>query len=140
MITPVWERLARQVDLTLKTSSIGIQKVEKIYILSSVNFDKSILDYMSDQLDAKTELFDPFKHIRISRPLNESLSFPREYCCLRLWVFPCRTTDVRQMLFLLIRKRIEKSKTKRIEQICFFVLSGGFNYLSCYINLSRFED
>lgn len=62
MIVPVWERLVRQVDLTLKTSSIGNQKVEKIYILSSVNFDKSILDFMSNQLDIKTEFFDPFKN------------------------------------------------------------------------------
>lgn len=61
MISPVWERLARQVDLTLKTSAIGYQKVEKIYILSSLNVDNSILDYMSDQLGAKTEFFDPFK-------------------------------------------------------------------------------
>jgi hypothetical protein len=64
MIAPIWERLARQVDLTLKTSSIGNKKVEKIYILSSVNFDKSILDYMSNQLDTKTEFFDPLKHLK----------------------------------------------------------------------------
>ena len=66
MIFPVWERLARQVDLTLKTSSIGNQKVEKIYILSSVNIDKSFLDYMSDQLGAKTEFFDPFTQRNLS--------------------------------------------------------------------------
>jgi Tfp pilus assembly PilM family ATPase len=60
MISSVWERLARQVDLTLKTSSIGYQKVEKIYILSSVNLGKSFLDYMSDQLGTKTEFFEPF--------------------------------------------------------------------------------
>lgn len=60
MLSPVWERLARQVDLTLKTSSIGNQKVEKIYILSSVNIDNSILNYMSDQLGTKTEFFNPF--------------------------------------------------------------------------------
>lgn len=73
MIAPVWERLARQVDLTLKTSSIGNKKVEKIYILSSVNFDKSILDYMSNQLDTKTEFFDPFKN-RKSSVSEQSLS------------------------------------------------------------------
>jgi hypothetical protein len=61
MISPVWERLARQVDLTLKTSAIGYEKVEKIFILSSVNVDNSILDYMSDQLGTKTEFFDPFE-------------------------------------------------------------------------------
>ena len=73
MISPVWERLARQVDLTLKTSSIEIQKVEKIYVLSSVNLDKSILDYMSNQLGTKTEFFNPFgkQKINISgEPLN----------------------------------------------------------------------
>ena len=73
MIAPVWERLARQVDLTLKTSSIGNKKVEKIYILSSVNFDKSILDYMSNQLDTETEFFDPFRQ-RKSMTSEESLS------------------------------------------------------------------
>ncbi len=71
MISPVWERLARQVDLTLKTSSVVNQKVEKIYILSSVNVDQSILEYLSDQLGAKTELFDPF--------LQEDLSAGEKY-------------------------------------------------------------
>jgi len=73
MIGPVWERLARQVDLTLKTSSIGNKKVEKIYILSTVNFDKVILDYMSNQLDTRTEIFDPFKNRR-SNISDQSLS------------------------------------------------------------------
>ena len=80
MISPVWERLARQVDLTLKTSAIGYQKVEKIYILSSVNFDNSILDFMSDQLGTKTEFFDPFKQhtasplYRVYKPFRENVS------------------------------------------------------------------
>jgi len=74
MISPVWERLARQVDLTLKTSSVVNQKVEKIYILSSVNVDKSILDYLSNQLGAKTELFDPFRQEDLSDD-EKSLSF-----------------------------------------------------------------
>jgi hypothetical protein len=73
MISPVWERLARQVDLTLKTSSIGYQKVEKIYIVSSVNVDDSMLDYMSDQLGTKAEFFDPFKR-QITGHTTESLS------------------------------------------------------------------
>ncbi|PKN53129.1 MAG: hypothetical protein CVU55_02650 [Deltaproteobacteria bacterium HGW-Deltaproteobacteria-13] len=73
MISPVWERLARQVDLTLKTSSIGYQKVEKIYIISSVNVDDSMLDYMSDQLGTKTEFFNPF-NLQKSYPSAGSLS------------------------------------------------------------------
>jgi hypothetical protein len=73
MISPIWERLARQVDLTLKTSSIGYQKVEKIYILSSINADNSILEYISDQLGTKTEFFDPFKQQTVSTA-TESIS------------------------------------------------------------------
>lgn len=73
MISPVWERLARQVDLTLKTSTIEYQKVEKIYIISSVKFDNSILDYMGDRLGSKTEFFNPFKQITTS-PKTESLN------------------------------------------------------------------
>jgi hypothetical protein len=38
-----------------------------------VNFDKSILDYMSNQLDTKTEFFDPLKN-RISSISEKSLS------------------------------------------------------------------
>ncbi len=66
MILPVWERLARQLDLTLKTSLIGNQKIEKLYILSSVNIDQSFLNYMTDQLSTKTEFFDPFKQNHLS--------------------------------------------------------------------------
>lgn len=64
MIFPVWERLARQVDMTLKhyTSTSENKKIEKIYILSSINVYDSILDYLSDQLEIKIEYFDPFKH------------------------------------------------------------------------------
>lgn len=63
MIFPVWERLARQVDMTLKhyTSTSESKKIEKIYILSSINIYDSIRDYLSDQLEIKTEFFDPFK-------------------------------------------------------------------------------
>jgi hypothetical protein len=59
--------------MTLKTSSIGEQKVEKVYILSSVNADNSILEYMSDQLGTKTEFFDPFKQ-QTASPATESIS------------------------------------------------------------------
>ncbi|KQC10655.1 MAG: hypothetical protein APR62_11630 [Smithella sp. SDB] len=63
MIFPVWERLARQVDMTLKhyTSTSENKKIEKIYILSSINIYNSVRDYLSDQLEIKTEFFDPFK-------------------------------------------------------------------------------
>jgi Tfp pilus assembly PilM family ATPase len=62
MISPVWERLARQVDMTLKhyASTSENKKIEKIYIMSSINIYNSIRDYLSDQLEVKIEFFDPF--------------------------------------------------------------------------------
>ncbi len=77
MISPVWERLARQVDLTLKTSSIGGKRVEKIYVLSAVSMDKSILSYMSNQLSTVTEFFDPFRQKKISATEQALNAFDR---------------------------------------------------------------
>lgn len=62
MIFPVWERLARQIERTLQyyATSIGYQKVEKLYVSSSMNAYNPIIIYLSDQLAVKTEFFDPF--------------------------------------------------------------------------------
>jgi Tfp pilus assembly PilM family ATPase len=75
MIFPVWERLARQIERTLEyyTSSIGYEKIEKLYILSVMNVYNPLLIYISDQLGTKTEFFDPFKQQPVS-PANESIS------------------------------------------------------------------
>lgn len=62
MIFPVWERLSRQIERTLQyyASSVGYQKVEKLYVASSMNAYNPIIIYLSDQLAVKTEFFDPF--------------------------------------------------------------------------------
>jgi len=62
MIFPVWERLSRQIERTLQyyTSSVGYQKVEKLYVSSSMNAYNPIIIYLNDQLAVKTEFFDPF--------------------------------------------------------------------------------
>jgi hypothetical protein len=119
MISPVWERLARQVDLTLKTSAIGYQKVEKIYILSSVNFDNSILDFMSDQLAAKTELFDPFKQYTVS-PATEFTSLSkRMLLCPALGFSLSDNRRTPNAIFTYIEKNKEV-KTKRIDRLVLF--------------------
>jgi Tfp pilus assembly PilM family ATPase len=75
MIFPAWERLARQIELTLKyyTSSVGYEKVEKLYISSSMNVYNPILIYMNDQLGTKTEFFDPFRQ-QTASSVNESIN------------------------------------------------------------------
>jgi Tfp pilus assembly PilM family ATPase len=75
MIFPVWERLARQIERTLEyyTTSIGYEKVEKLYISAAMNVYNPLLIYISDQLGIKTEFFDPFEKQRASS-FYESLS------------------------------------------------------------------
>jgi Tfp pilus assembly PilM family ATPase len=75
MIFPVWERLARQIERTLEyyTSSIGYEKVEKLYISSVMNVYDPLLIYISDQLGIKNEFFDPFKK-QTASSFYESLS------------------------------------------------------------------
>ncbi len=76
MIFPVWERLARQIERTLEyyTSSIGYEKVEKLYISSVMNVYNPLLIYISDQLGIKTEFFDPFIKQQKPTSISESLS------------------------------------------------------------------
>ncbi|MFO7570644.1 MAG: pilus assembly protein PilM [Smithellaceae bacterium] len=62
MIAPVLDRLTRQIERTLEyyTTSVGYEKIEKIYVSSTVNIYRPLMDYLRDQLGTKTELFDPF--------------------------------------------------------------------------------
>lgn len=64
MIIPAIERLVRQMERTLQyyATSTGHEKVEKIYISSVMNIYKPIIDYISDQLGVKSEVFDPFQY------------------------------------------------------------------------------
>ena len=119
MIYPVWERLARQVDLTLKTSAIGYQKVEKIYILSSVNVDNSILDFMSDQLGAKTEIFDPFKQHTVSIS-TESVSVSERMFLSPALGFSLSDNRRTPNVIYTYKEKDREIKTKRIDRLVFF--------------------
>ncbi len=64
MITPALERLTRQIERTLEyyTTSVGYEKVEKIYVSTVLNgFNQTLFSYISEQLGTQTELFDPFQ-------------------------------------------------------------------------------
>lgn len=119
MISPVWERLARQVDLTLKTSTIGYQKVEKIYILSSVNVDKSILDFMSDQLGAKTEIFDPFKQYTVSTS-TDSISISERMLLSPALGFSLSDNRRTPNVIFTYKEKNRETKIKRIDRLVFF--------------------
>jgi Tfp pilus assembly PilM family ATPase len=75
MTLPALERLARQVERTLEhyASTIGFEKVEKIYISSAMNIYEPIINYISDQLGIKTEIFDPFAG-QVAFPAIDSLN------------------------------------------------------------------
>ncbi len=64
MIAPVLERLIRQIERTLEyyVSSVGYERVEKLYVTSIINvFYRPFLSYISEQLGAKAEFFDPYE-------------------------------------------------------------------------------
>ena len=119
MIYPVWERLARQVDLTLKTSAIGYQKVGKIYILSSLNVDNSILDFMSDQLGAKTEIFDPFKQHTVSSSVK-SLNLSERMFMSPALGFSLSDNSRTPNIIFTYKEKDKEIKTKKIDRLVFF--------------------
>jgi len=75
MIIPAIERLVRQIERTLEhyTTSIGHEKIEELYISSTMNAYEPILNYISEQLGIKCEVFDPFKY-QISSDIAESIA------------------------------------------------------------------
>ncbi len=115
MIFPVWERLARQIERTLEyyTSSIGYEKVEKLYISSVINVYNPFLIYISDQLGIKTEFFDPFKKQTVSS-VWEALSLSEKVSLVP--VLGLSFSDNTQTPNVIFTYR-EKNKEIRIKQI-----------------------
>jgi Tfp pilus assembly PilM family ATPase len=75
MVLPPLERLVRQVERTLEyyTSTMGFEKVERIYVSSSMSIYEPIVHYISEQLGVRSEIFDPFKQ-HAAHPALEGLS------------------------------------------------------------------
>lgn len=76
MIIPAIERLVRQIERTLEhyTTSVGHEKIEKLYISSTISTYDPILSYISDQLGLKSEVLDSFKY-QITSHIAETISF-----------------------------------------------------------------
>ncbi|MCG6533400.1 MAG: pilus assembly protein PilM [Syntrophales bacterium LBB04] len=63
LISTVLERFVRQMERTIEyiTSTFGFDRIGKIYISSVMPVYKALLDYFSEQLDIKCEIFDPLR-------------------------------------------------------------------------------
>ncbi|MEE9912493.1 MAG: pilus assembly protein PilM [Deltaproteobacteria bacterium] len=64
MIAPALERLTRQIERTLDyyATSVGFEKVEKVYISFTLNdFYRPLLHYVNEQLGIKSEFLDPYE-------------------------------------------------------------------------------
>ncbi len=62
MVEPAMDRLTRQIERTLEyyTTSVGYERVEKLYVSSTADIYLPILERLQDQLGLEAELFDPF--------------------------------------------------------------------------------
>ena len=132
MISPVWERLARQVDLTLKTSSIENQRVEKIYILSSVDVDDSILNYMSDQLGTKAEFFDPFGRQKSNNSM-EHLSVSEGALLSPALGFSLSDNRLTPNVIFTYHEKNRETNTKRINRVVFLAFLAAL--MTCLVLL-----
>ncbi len=81
MTLPALERLVRQVERTLEhySTALGFEKVGKIYISSAMNVSEQIIQYISEQLGIKIDIFDPFTqqmdhHVNKTISLSEKMS------------------------------------------------------------------
>jgi len=135
MIFPVWERLARQVDMTLKhyTSIIGYKKIEKIYIFSSINVYNSIRDYLSDQLETKIEFFDPFKQQMVSSSTDSINLSEKMFLSPALGLSLSDNRRTPNAIFTYHEKNIAM-KTKRINRLIFFSFVAAL--IICLITLT----
>lgn len=62
MVEPAMDRLTRQIERTLEyyTTSVGYERIEKLYVSSTTDAYRPFIDRFQEQLGVETELFDPF--------------------------------------------------------------------------------
>ncbi len=65
IVSPVLDRIVRQMERTFEhfTSTLGYDRVEKIYISSVVPISKAIVDYCGAQLGIECVVFDPLEQV-----------------------------------------------------------------------------
>ena len=77
IVVPVMDRIARQIERTFEhfTSTLGYDRVEKIYISSVMPVSKAMLDYCAGQLGIECSVFDPLEQVLQTSSFDERISF-----------------------------------------------------------------
>ncbi|HXW69772.1 MAG TPA: hypothetical protein VEJ88_09230, partial [Dissulfurispiraceae bacterium] len=77
IVTPVLDRIVRQIERTFGhlTSTLGYERVEKIYISSAMPLHKAMLEYCSAQLGIACSVFDPLDQVLQTSSFDERISF-----------------------------------------------------------------
>lgn len=133
VISPVLERLTRQIERTLEyyTSSVGYEKVDKLYISSTMNvFYQPFLSYISEQLAIKTEFFDPFQGNNVNL---SGASLPLAQRAALIPVIGLALSDSRHtpnVIFTYVEKNADASRS-RINRVIFATF--GLVLLICIV-------
>ncbi|MGO9013728.1 MAG: pilus assembly protein PilM [Dissulfurispiraceae bacterium] len=77
IVSPVQERIVRQIERTFEhfTSTLGYDRVEKIYISSVMPVSKAMVDYCGAQLGIECEVFDPLEQVLQTSSFEKRNSF-----------------------------------------------------------------
>jgi Tfp pilus assembly PilM family ATPase len=77
IVAPVLDRIVRQMERTFEhfTSTLGSDRVEKIYISSVMPVSKAMVDYCGAQLGIECGVFDPLEQVLETSSFDERNSF-----------------------------------------------------------------
>ncbi|MGD0283080.1 MAG: pilus assembly protein PilM [Dissulfurispiraceae bacterium] len=77
IVAPVLNRIVRQIERTFEhfTSTLGYDRVEKIYISSVMPVSKAMVDYYGAQLGIECGVFDPLERVLETSSFDERNSF-----------------------------------------------------------------
>jgi Tfp pilus assembly PilM family ATPase len=124
MILPALERLVRQVERTLEhhTSVLGFEKVGKIYVSSTMNVYEPILQYISEQLGVKSEIFDVFKQQKIHQA-DENMSILEKMSLVPVFGLSCSDNSTTLNFIFTYQQKNKEISIKKLNNIIFSVFA-----------------
>jgi len=80
MLEPALERLARQVERTFEhfVSNVSSERIEQVLISGVINIDRTMLDYLGNQLAIERDIFDPLNPKVADIPSSMKLSLSEQ--------------------------------------------------------------